>query len=452
VLVATASYRVERTTPVLKIGEFSRLAQVTVKALRYYDELGLLRPVFVDRYTSYRYYELEQLARLHRILALKDLGLSLDEVKRLLADEVPVAELRGMLRLRQADLQQHLRDEQERLARVEARLAQLERGDRHQAYDVVLKSAPALRVVSRRATLPRYEAVGEAIGELLAHLARQAVTPAGPPQAVYYDSEYRARDVDVEVAVPLGQARLESTERLSVGWLPAMPELACAVHAGAMADIADAYAALSAWAPANAYRVAGPIREVYLGGPEQGRVVWEVQFPVKSALAALSAAQRSQAMEPKIVDFPGVTVVGIKYVGKNEQQEIPHMWDGLNQRWAELQHPSGLAYGVCRGCTPEEAATAPEGSFAYLAGAEIGADGRVPAGLEAWTVPPGLYAAFACTLGTLQDAYAYVWQTWLPNSTAYASRPAPDFELYPATFEPNGGNQDMFIYIPIQAK
>lgn len=436
----------------LKIGEFSRLAQVTVKALRYYDELGLLRPVFVDRYTSYRYYELEQLARLHRILALKDLGLSLDEVKRLLDDEVPVAELRGMLRLRQADLQQHLRHEQERLARVEARLAQLERGDRHQAYAVVLKSAPAQRVASRRATLPRYEAVGEAIGELLAHLARQAVTPAGPPQALYYDSEYRAREVDVEVAVPLGQARLAPTERVNVGWLPAIDELACAVHTGAMQDIADAYAAINAWAPANAYRLAGPIREVYLSGPEQGRVVWEVQFPVKSALAALSAAQRSRTMEPKIIDFPGVTVVGLKYVGKNEQQEIPAMWDDLHERWAEIQHPSGLAYGLCRACTPEEAAGAPEGSFAYLAGAEIGADGRVPDGLEAWTVAPGLYAAFACTLSTIHDAYAYVWETWMPNSTAYAGRKALDVELYPATFEPNGDNQDMFIYIPIQPK
>ena len=436
----------------LKIGEFSRLAQVTVKALRYYDELGLLRPVFVDRYTSYRYYELEQLARLHRILALKDLGLSLDEVKGLLDDEVPVAELRGMLRLRQADLQQHLRNEQGRLARVEARLAQLERGDRHQAYAVVLKSAPAQRVVSRRATLPRYEAVGEAIGELLAHLARQAVTPAGPPQAVYYDAEYRAREVDVEVAVPLGQARLASTERLSVGWLPAMAELACAVHAGAVQDISDAYAAINTWAPANAYRVAGPIREVYLSGPEQGRVVWEVQFPVESALAALSAAQRSETVEPKIINFPGVTVVGVKYVGKNEHQEIPAMWGELNQRWAEIQHPNGLAYGVCRSATPEEAAAAPEGSFAYLAGTEIKDDGRVPAGLEAWTVAPGLYAAFACTLSTIHEAFSFVWQTWLPNSTVYAHRMAPDFELYPATFEPNGGNQEMFIYIPIQAK
>ena len=91
----------------------------------------------------------------------------------------------------------------------------------------------------------------------------------------------RARDVDVEVALPVGPARVTSSEQLQVGWLPAVAELACAVHAGPLQDIGDAYAALSAWAPANAYQVSGPIREVYLSGPEEGRVVWEVQFPVQ---------------------------------------------------------------------------------------------------------------------------------------------------------------------------
>ncbi len=88
----------------LKIGEFSRLAQVSVKALRLYDRLGLIRPAYVDRFTSYRYYGLEQLPRLHRLLALKDLGFSLEEIGRLLQEEVPVAELCGMLRLHQAPI------------------------------------------------------------------------------------------------------------------------------------------------------------------------------------------------------------------------------------------------------------------------------------------------------------------------------------------------------------
>ncbi|HRE27216.1 MAG TPA: MerR family transcriptional regulator, partial [Anaerolineales bacterium] len=64
----------------IRIGDFSKLSQVTVKALRLYDEMGLLKPVVVDTFTSYRYYEFNQLPRLYRILALKDLGLSLEEI------------------------------------------------------------------------------------------------------------------------------------------------------------------------------------------------------------------------------------------------------------------------------------------------------------------------------------------------------------------------------------
>lgn len=59
-----------------KIGEFSKLSQVSVKALRYYDELGLLKPASVDRFTAYRYYSADQRPRLNRILALKDLGIA----------------------------------------------------------------------------------------------------------------------------------------------------------------------------------------------------------------------------------------------------------------------------------------------------------------------------------------------------------------------------------------
>jgi DNA-binding transcriptional MerR regulator len=111
-----------------KIGDFSKLSQVTVKTLRYYDELGLLKPVEVDRFTGYRYYSADQLPRLNRILALKDLGLSLEQIATLFAarDKLTVEQMRGMLRLKQAEAQERVREEQDRLARVEARLRQIE--------------------------------------------------------------------------------------------------------------------------------------------------------------------------------------------------------------------------------------------------------------------------------------------------------------------------------------
>jgi DNA-binding transcriptional MerR regulator len=111
-----------------KIGEFSRISRVSVKTLRYYDEIGLLTPVRVDRFTGYRYYSADQLPRLNRTLALKDLGLSLEQIAALLDDDLPPAEIRGMLRLKRVEIQQHLEEEQARLARIEARLEQIEQG------------------------------------------------------------------------------------------------------------------------------------------------------------------------------------------------------------------------------------------------------------------------------------------------------------------------------------
>lgn len=122
-----------------KIGDFSRLSKVTVKALRYYDELGLLKPAHVDRFTGYRYYSAAQLPRLNRILALKDLGFALEQMAVFLDQHVSPEQIRGMLNLRRSELQQHITEEQARLARVEARLRQIEQEDTMPAYDVVLK-------------------------------------------------------------------------------------------------------------------------------------------------------------------------------------------------------------------------------------------------------------------------------------------------------------------------
>src|SRR5271157_177020 len=111
----------------LKIGDFSNLARVTIKALRYYDELGLLKPVKVDEFTGYRYYEASQLTQVQRIIALKDMGLSLEEVSRLLRDNVSISHILDLLHSKQEEQKQKLAVELERLKRVEEWLVQVEK-------------------------------------------------------------------------------------------------------------------------------------------------------------------------------------------------------------------------------------------------------------------------------------------------------------------------------------
>ena len=131
----------------IRIGDFSRLRRVSVKTLRYYDEMGLLKPVEVDRFTGYRYYEFNQLPRLHRILALKDLGFSLEEIGRLLESDLSAEQMRGMLKLRQAEIRQRVEEETGRLERVELWLRQIEQENSMTNYDVVIKKIRRLKLL-----------------------------------------------------------------------------------------------------------------------------------------------------------------------------------------------------------------------------------------------------------------------------------------------------------------
>src|SRR5687767_871084 len=123
----------------LKIGEFAALARISIRMLRHYDEMGLLKPAQVDSESGYRYYKLEQLPRLNRILALKDLGLSLEEIRWLLNDALSAEEIRGMFKLKQAQLYSLIMEEQARLRRVENRLRDIEHEGKLPENEVVIK-------------------------------------------------------------------------------------------------------------------------------------------------------------------------------------------------------------------------------------------------------------------------------------------------------------------------
>jgi effector-binding domain-containing protein len=268
-----------------KIGDFSKLSQVSVKTLRYYDEIGLLRPSEVDRFTGYRYYSASQLSRLNRILALKDLGLSLDQIAWMLQNDLPPAQLRGMLRLRQAEIERSIEEEEARLARVAALLSQFEQEENMSNHDVVIKRIALLRVASLRGIIPTFSQQRELWGELEAYLARNKVTPAGPCLTLYHDTEYKDHDVDAEVCEPVAVS-LPGSEPIKVYDLPAVESMACTVHHGSFNTLSQAYNELMKWIEANGYRICGPDREIYIqtGDPvkqDDPSYVTEIQMPVE---------------------------------------------------------------------------------------------------------------------------------------------------------------------------
>lgn len=269
----------------LKIGDFSRLSQVSIQTLRHYDEIGLLKPAEIDKFTSYRYYAFHQLHRLNRILALKDLGFSLEQIARLLEDDLPAEQLRGMLKMKRAEIEQRLGEERERLERVEARLRQIEMEAAMPNYDVILKKVEPQLVASIRAIVPAYNQVGPLYMELYGHLGRNGVANA-LAIAIWHDEGYKEKDVDAEAAVYL-KTRVPETDRVRVYELPGAT-VASVVHNGAYNRLHQAYSAISAWIDANGFRIVAPTRELYHYATQPVRqddesYVTEIQFPVEKA-------------------------------------------------------------------------------------------------------------------------------------------------------------------------
>jgi DNA-binding transcriptional MerR regulator/effector-binding domain-containing protein len=280
-----------------KIGEFSKLGQVSTRRLRHYDQLGLLKPSQTDKFTGYRYYTIDQLARLHRIIALKELGLPLEQIAGLLKkeNELSPETLRGMLTLRRAELEQHLRETQSQLVEVEARLHHLEQAGQPSPYEIVIKAVPAQTVASVRATVPTLAEMGyycEALyTQLYTGLKQQGLTPLQPEVTLYHSDEFIETDVEVETAVPVAPHYLKQrfpTDMFRVQELPAADLAAALIYEGPIREITPAIFALLAHIGTHRHIPAGPLREVHLSGPvhplagsEPDSLVIELQIAIQ---------------------------------------------------------------------------------------------------------------------------------------------------------------------------
>jgi DNA-binding transcriptional MerR regulator len=275
----------------IKIGEFSKLVQVPVATLRYYDQVGLLKPVSVDRFTNYRYYSTSQLPRLHRILALRGLGFSLEQIGEVLAEGPTPEQMRGMLRLRHAQISQQLADGQRQLGEVEVLLQQIEREEQLSPYDVVLKQVEPQLVALVRAILPNHSASGSLFSEVYEAIEPHVAEALGPHPGeggqtlvIWYDTEFKESDVDGAAAFFL-RCRVPDNGRMRVEELPAAT-MAATVHHGSYMSIGEAHEAVLAWIEANDYQIVGPDREIYLYNAMPIRLdddsyVTEIQYPVE---------------------------------------------------------------------------------------------------------------------------------------------------------------------------
>jgi DNA-binding transcriptional MerR regulator/effector-binding domain-containing protein len=265
------------------IGDFARHGRVSIRMLRHYDAIGLLRPARVDPHSGYRGYEAAQLARLNRIVALKDLGFTLNQVASIIDDKVGIGELRGMLRLKRAELENQLAADRSRLAAIEARLRSIETEGTMPTDDVQIKKVEPVRVAEVSGVATGFEpaaitpVIQPLYSELMRRLEAAGLTPAGPAIAYYEDAPNGG--VLVHASVPVNADAIEGVDIVD---LPGIERAAAIVHRGTMDNVLSTIQTLATWIDDNGHTSAGYTREVCLEWSEDvEKWVTELQEPLK---------------------------------------------------------------------------------------------------------------------------------------------------------------------------
>ncbi|MGQ0581332.1 MAG: MerR family transcriptional regulator [Reyranella sp.] len=275
-----------------RIGEFAQIAQVSGRQLRFYDQLGLLRPAHTDPQTGYRYYSIRQLPRLNGILALKELGLTLEQIGPLLKNDIPPTELRGMLTMKRAQLEQSLREEETRLRHIESRIAEIDRHGGIGDYDIVVKSIASMPFLSLHGSFENMDEAARMVHAVAEDGARQ-IRPALRDRLIVVARNDRDEDrLDLEIGFSLTRpsntsVRIAGGHMLQANELPAVGTMATVVRPGTNSASHRSFGALGLWIEANRYEVAGPCREVFLESitepPGFEGALVEIQFPVRLA-------------------------------------------------------------------------------------------------------------------------------------------------------------------------
>lgn len=237
----------------LGIGEFARLGQVSPRTLRHYGQLGILVPAHVDVTTGYRYYGVDQLAELQRVVALRNLGLRLDEIRALVADSVPDDQLRGLLRMRRVEIADSISQDQERLRQIEARLDAMEEGAVMEQLDVVVKRTDPLRVAATTAHAPGYgyDTISPVFQEQLPALADELGDQGLRVGVCLAWHEEAANDeVLVHLGWDIGDQAVTETDRVRVAELPVV-EVASTIHHGSMVGVATMFESMARWIEAT---------------------------------------------------------------------------------------------------------------------------------------------------------------------------------------------------------
>ncbi len=269
-----------------KIGEFSKLTQVSIRMLRYYDEMGLLKPSAIDKFTNYRMYSTEKIPVLNKIIFLRDLGFTVSEISSALAqwDDERIA---ALLDVKRRDIELAIKAERDKLAKIESAKGDIQRRKITMHYNVSIKSIPSYQVFSLRRVVADYYAEGSLWREMSVFAGRHNISISNDTFTIYHDEDYRESDVDIEICAPVAIMG-EDGDGFSYRNTEPVPTMACTMAYGPFENIADAYHAFAGWLGEHGqYRMTGQSRQIVHRGPwneeSPDNYLTEIQIPLSKA-------------------------------------------------------------------------------------------------------------------------------------------------------------------------
>lgn len=267
-----------------RIGEFSRLTQISVRMLRYYDEAGLLKPAEIDQWTGYRMYSVEQIPVLDRIVYLRDSGFLVSEIAEVLDGDDNA--LLTRLDRKYAEIEKNMQAEEEKLRKIQLAKKELSGRKNELHYHISIKAIPGRQVLSLRRVIPDYYAEGGLWREMSAFAAENHVPISSETFSIYHDAGYREKDVDVEICAPV-KKRGENAYGFVYRETEPVPAMACTMVYGDFSNIAGAYKAFAQWLQKNAqYTMSGPTRQIAHRGPwnedDPEKYLVELQIPLET--------------------------------------------------------------------------------------------------------------------------------------------------------------------------
>ena len=266
----------------LKIGEFSKLSRISIRMLRHYDDIGLLKPAEIDDLTGYRYYREEQLFIIGRITSLKDMGFALADIIKILDNYDDKEKMDAFLSERQKELSKLSKETEYKLMLLETARKRL-RKEQKMSFDVTVKTIPERYAATVHMVVPHYEDEGMAwnmMGE-----CKEPLIPADPCYAIaeFLDDEFKEENVEIVVSMAV-KGKYQDTEHVKFKTLPAVKVASCIIK-GNYDQMGEAYATVASWIKANGHKMNGPMFNIYHVGPAQTKnpeeYVTEACFPIE---------------------------------------------------------------------------------------------------------------------------------------------------------------------------